>query len=538
VTVALAIVAAPVFAFWAFHETTESQTRFDAALAARRSAEALLDAKQLAEGERRCRQAIEILAELAARSSDRRVRFEKATALETLALIQLAALQPADAAASYFDASNIWSWLQGVDPTDAAVRRRLAYCLTQQASLLSDLGRFQEAEHALERGSIVCREQIRDAQSDERLDRQLIVSTNQLGLLHLHTGRTGPALATLESAVQAAKELVGKPSSKIQDRELLIFALRSKARAYSAIDQRDVAARLYREARAAAEGLSSSSGSNPRYQDLVATLFESESFEIQRDPRTADEARSLLERAYAVRNSLVSASQCEPDYIEHLAQTCGALAESFLDAHSFEKAEAYQRMELSHQIRLTHDKPDVVRYRFGHGRAAHNLAELLRERGKAAEALAIEREAAAILASVYRENVLDADYRRAISHAYWTLCTLLVDRKDYRSAPESVAFYQSIEPNGFEEAHEAAMFLCQCIALCQQDREQNIAERESLERSYADRAIGALKTAVHDGFRDLVELNSSHVYDPLRGRSDFAAILKEIADFNEMITDG
>src|SRR5262249_54949979 len=129
VTVALAIVAAPVFSFWMFHGTTDSQTRFDAALAARRSAEALLDAKQLAEGERHCRRAVEILTDLAARSSERRIHFEEGTALETLAMIQSAARQPADASASYFDAIDIWSRLLGADQRDVEVRWRLAHCL-------------------------------------------------------------------------------------------------------------------------------------------------------------------------------------------------------------------------------------------------------------------------------------------------------------------------------------------------------------------------------------------------------------------------
>jgi tetratricopeptide (TPR) repeat protein len=379
-TVVLAIVAAPVFAFWMFHGTTGSQTRFDAALAARRSADALLDAKQLGEGERHCRRAVEILSELAARSSDRRIHFEEGTALETLAMIQSAALQPADAAAAYLNAIDIWSRLLGADQTDVEVRWRLVHCLTRRASLLSECGRYEEAEHALERGSIVCRTHIRNAPSDKRVDRQLVVIQNQLGLLLLRTGRIGAAQAVLESAAQAASELVRRISSSAQDQELLISALTSKARTYSASNQRDVAVRVYGEARALAEGLSSPTGSSPRFRDLVATLLETEAFELQGDPSKADEARGLLERAFDIRDSLASASQFEPDYIERLAQTCGALAESFLDAHLFEKAEAYQRMELSHQTRLMDYQSDVVRYRFGRGRAAHNLAELLRQR--------------------------------------------------------------------------------------------------------------------------------------------------------------
>src|SRR5262249_29652853 len=157
--------------------------------------------------------------------------------------------------------------------------------------------------------------------------RQLVVIQNQLGLLLLDTGRVGPAQAVLESAAQAASELVRIPSPSARDQELLISALTSKARTYSASNQRDAAVRVYGEARALAEGLSSSTGSSPRYRDLVATLLETEAFELQGDPTKADEARGLLERAFDIRSSSVSASQFEPDYIERLAQTCGALAE-------------------------------------------------------------------------------------------------------------------------------------------------------------------------------------------------------------------
>jgi hypothetical protein len=113
-----------------------------------------------------------------------------------------------------------------------------------------------------------------------------------------------------------------------------------------------------------------------------------------------------------------------------------------------------------------------------------------------------------------------------------------VDQKDYASAAEAVAFYQSIEPEGFEEAREATLFLCRCILLCQQDRELDVAERERLARSYADRAIGALQTAVNEGFRDLGELKTSHAYESIRGRSDFSALVKQVGEIAETVVGG
>ncbi len=101
-------------------------------------------------------------------------------------------------------------------------------------------------------------------------------------------------------------------------------------------------------------------------------------------------------------------------------------------------------------------------FQFGRGRALHNLAELLRQRGRAAEALSLSREAAPLLAAVYRENVLDETRRRAASNAYWRLCTLELDQKDHRAAAEAVSALQAIEPRGFDEAHDSAGFLCRC----------------------------------------------------------------------------
>ena len=88
-------------------------------MAARRSAEACLEHAQLADGDRECRRAIEILDDLAACSSDRQIRFEQAAALETLALIRSASEEPEKADAFFRKAIGV---------LDPAARRRSGCC--------------------------------------------------------------------------------------------------------------------------------------------------------------------------------------------------------------------------------------------------------------------------------------------------------------------------------------------------------------------------------------------------------------------------
>ena len=360
---------------------------------------------------------------------------------------------------------------------------------------------------------------------------------DQLGLLFLRTNRWADAMENFEDAVTVQKGLIQASSGTSEDRELLISLLISQAKTYSANKKPDAALGALIEARELAERLNSAFPSTDRYRDLTATLLESEADQIQSDPNRAAEARGLLERALSIRESLVAGSPREPDYLEKLAETCGRLADSWLDAKSFDQAEDYQRKEVSYQSRLHKEYPGVRAFRFGRGRALHNLADFLRQRGRVEEALALEREAVELLSSVYHENVLDEAYRRAVSYAYWMLAALEIDRKDHRAAAEAVSSYLAIEPNGFEEAREAAGFLCRCIVLCREDQGIPAAERESLARACSDRAIAALQTAVRYGFRDLNGLTASRTYDPLRGRPEFARVVHDVEAIVEALKD-
>jgi tetratricopeptide (TPR) repeat protein len=311
-------------------------------------------------------------------------------------------------------------------------------------------------------------------------------------------------------------------------RELLVTLLLSQAGSMAANRQADQAERTLVEARELAQRLRADFPAVPHYHELAATVLTALANLIRTDPARAPEARAILNAAIALQEQLVAMAAAVPEYRSKLATMCDNLANLLRAQHQFAEAEALYRKELAYQSRLAAEYPQVIAYRFGHGQALHNLADLLRERGRPDEALPMEREAVGLLRSVYQSNVRNPDYRTAISYALWTLCAILIDRKDHRAAATAIADYLRIEPNGYEESYDATAFFCRCAQLAREDPALPAGRREALARSYADQAMEALHAAVRNGFRDAKHLESDPMYAPLRDRDDFRRLIHEI----------
>jgi tetratricopeptide (TPR) repeat protein len=533
----VAVAAVVLVTVWPVFGNGDDERLRANAVAAHRLAESSLEANQLAEADRFARAAIEGLGKLATSSSDPKLRLEQAIALETLAAIETTMDQPDQAELAFREAISHYERLLFDDPYAVLIRERLAKCLVRFAPLLSESGRWDDAERILTHGLNVCLTRLTTAAPDPRLSHELVLIRNQLGRLFHRAYRLPEALENFAEAVALQNTLVSASSQTGEDRALLISIMMNQAGGLSAAKQPEPAERLLKKSAEAAETLCADFPKNDRFGDLTATVLEIEAAQIANNPERAPEARRLLERALAIRESLVAVAP-EPDFLDKLAETCHGLADSFLHSSAFKRAEEFQRKEVQLRLRLDEDHPGIPAYRFGRGEALHNLAELLRRRGRAAEAMPLEREAAPLLLEVYRENVLDEAHRRAASNAYWTLCTLELDRRDHKAAAQAVSVYRSIEPSGFEEAHEAAGFLCRCVLLCRDDHELPAAEQARLAQAYADRAMGALQTAVRDGFRDLNELTTSQLYEPLRGRADFSRMVDQVAEIVQTLSEG
>ena len=481
------------------------------------------------EAERTCSQAISIVDELIARSPrDLSYRRERAVLSDTLGLILARLGRTDEAEVAYREAIDIRGLIVQEDPGSAEDRWRMAVGLDQLAVMLQGGGRWEEAEHFLGRGQQLCLANPPSSPADPRVRQQLVTILDHLGRLLMDRGKPAEAMPGYAEAVAVQKALVASSPRSGSFRELLVRLLLDQSSAMTGARRPAEAEHTLLEARALIDPLRADHPAVAAYQELAASVYTTLGQTIRRDPARASESRETLKTAIAIQENLVAKSPTIPGYLSKLAAMSDSLANLLRSRNAFDEAESLYRKELTYHARLASEYPRVLAYRYGHGQVLHNLADLLRERGRGDEGLALEREAVRDLTDVYQSNVRDPHYRTAISYAYWTLCSLLLDRKDHRAAAQAVAEYLRIEPNGYEESFEATGFLCRCARLCRQDSALPTNEREAMELHYADQAIDALRTAVRNGFHDVKLIETTETYEPIRSRDDYRRIIREV----------
>jgi tetratricopeptide (TPR) repeat protein len=528
--VVLSIVAAALGAVFLFKRPRENVgALWELAQSSRNEADRLVQQQQMEPAELSCRQSLAALDRLLAeRPKTRGYRRERAIVLDILGQSLAAQDRPDEADEAYKEEISLWANLIAEQPSSVSDRCRMAEGLNRAAALLREDGRWEEAESDLNRGRRLCQSVPDRIAGDVELQRHRVTFLATLASLFGDMGRRSAALDHHGQAVLAQKGIAGAPSGTREDRERLISLLLEFGRLLRDARVPADAERALIEARELSERLVTEDPGSARYGKLAAEVLYHLGELVRFDPTRYPEARELFQRALVMQERLVSQSPSDLDHLAALAATCGSLASLERDAKAFDAAESFYRKEISLRSRLERDQPRSLAIRFAHGRALHELADLLRERSQARDALPLEREAVQQLDRVYRQNVRDPNYRRAISSAFWELCAVELDCKDHRAAAKTVEDYLRIEPNGYEEALESARFLCRCERLCRADPSLAAPERDALARSYADRAASALRCAVDGGFRDSSDLLTSPAYDPLRGRDDFKDLVREV----------
>jgi hypothetical protein len=110
---------------------------------------------------------------------------------------------------------------------------------------------------------------------------------------------------------------------------------------------------------------------------------------------------------------------------------------------------------------------------------------------------------------------------------------VLLDGRDDRAAAAAAGEYLALESIGYDEAIEAARFLCRCVVLHRTGRRDTGAGAATIEERYAAQAVSALNIAVQNGFRDRHDLETSSTYNPLRCRDDFQGLLRRLTAISD-----
>jgi hypothetical protein len=101
-------------------------------------------------------------------------------------------------------------------------------------------------------------------------------------------------------------------------------------------------------------------------------------------------------------------------------------------------------------------------------------------------------------------------------------------QNDHGAATRTVADQPTRLCDDWETAYNIGCILSRSAPIAEKDTRLPEDKRRELARSYAERAIERLGTAVQKGFQDPDALKKDKDFDAIRGRSDFQKIAQEL----------
>jgi hypothetical protein len=177
---------------------------------------------------------------------------------------------------------------------------------------------------------------------------------------------------------------------------------------------------------------------------------------------------------------------------------------------------------------LAADEPTVSDYQNDLAGTMDNLADLLRGRRELGPARQLLEQAANHHEAALKANPRHPDYRKSFRDHRSILVRTLLDLGAHGAAADAAGELgrAAVEPGN--DAYSAACFLCRCVPLAEHDAKLSEARRQDRARTYADGAVGMLRQAVANGYKDVARLKKDTDLDPLRARPDFQNLLAKL----------
>ena len=185
--------------------------------------------------------------------------------------------------------------------------------------------------------------------------------------------------------------------------------------------------------------------------------------------------------------------------------------------------------------------PEILIYQRGLGSVYNMLSELERKRSEAADSLALAQKARTLfdrLVSIHPEN---SDLRVELARSYNNLGRQFQQAGNsaeaLRSFQHAMDLYETLPKLDRQTAYKLACNVSCCIPLIGPRNQATDSRRTAFELSksdrlrrqfYGDRAIAALRRAQEAGGLSVEVLEADTDLNPLRERSDFQRLIKEL----------
>lgn len=276
------------------------------------------------------------------------------------------------------------------------------------------------------------------------------------------------------------------------------------------LDRFDEAERAYLEAVAEASPQVAAAPVRHDYRSVLAANHHNlgELYEAWSRLNPAGSDRDLARAAASYRQAVdarrtMADSPTRPrDARADLARSLDNLARAQQALMQFAEAESSLREARDQRQKQVDEFPTIPTYQTDLGGALNNLANLLRDRGRAAEALPLLRQAIRYQEAVYRLNRRDTDVRTFLRNHYGALTETLVALRDHAGAAAAAELLTGMNPKSPSDPYHAARYLARCVTLAGADARLDAAGQDSARAAYSDQALRYLKKAVSNGFKN------------------------------------
>ena len=435
--------------------------------------------------------------------------------------------QTDEALDSYQQSRAILEKLVKINPTFFDFQNDLAKSHFDIGGVQARLGQKQEALRAYRQAADI-REQLVTVHSKNiGLRRELADTLGNLAIVLTDLNRPEEAGAALCQAITHQRfvyEQVPHVAANAQDLRRRHAHL---AEVQQRIEQRAQTLRgLEQKVAELHKALDADPGSVPLLSDLAAGYRKIGQF--QREGHKLEEALAAYRRVQEVQERLVLQEPDVPRYRQELASSHfnQAMILAALNRRE-QESEAYQRARAIRE-KLLQTHPDLLDNRSDLATTLNNWALTLWALGRRDEALVHLQRAIELQREALTKAPQSLHYRRGLSVHYAALADLQRQRGRAAEAVAATTERAKLWPNNGGELFRAACELALAAEVVGKGKaELSPAEREEHDR-YTAMAVELLRQAVASGYRDGQRLQTESALAPLRQRDDFQKLLAEL----------
>ena len=456
-------------------------------------------------------------------------RFQLADTYHNIGHLMLRTSNPVEGMESYRRALTIRQKLTDENPAVTEFRSRLSSSHNNIGALQGQSGRFPEALESFRR-ALAIRQKLTDENPTVTEFRgELAFTQDNIGTLLARTGKPVEALASHRGALAIRQELADDNPAVIGFRSGLAMSHTKVGILESETGKPVEALGSFRKAMAIQQKLADD---NPEVSDFQSRLAASYNNigTLQSKAGKPVEALESYRRALAIHKKLADDNPAVTDFRHDLALTRDNIGGVQLDiGKPVEALESY-RQAVTIREKLADDNPDVTEFRSNLADSHTGVADVLRTLGRAAEAREGYGRAIEIREELVKATPNETMFRSGLAYTVRRLGLVRLATGDaagaVADARRAAALFEGLSSRSGYEWCELAC--CHATLAGAAGREGSVISAGDGEAE-ADAAMGLLRRAAAEGYRNANSMAKEAALDPLRRRPDFRLLMMDLA---------